>query len=163
MAGLGLAAVFAGLGRVAGMNTATRISAATLFSVWAAICGLLGVLLTGLWAFTDHRFAHMNENLLVFHPLWLVLIVALPLSLRGPDTRAAVVTRTLLTINVALGAIALVLHAVGLSRQDNLGVLGLGVLPAAALLYVARRAVSAADSSAAGAIGDTTAAIATAT
>ena len=76
-------------------------------------------------AFTDHRFAHQNENLLIFHPLWLIVAVTLPMLFASG--RARVLTQRLLALFVALGAIALLIHVVGVSRQTNTAVRRAGV------------------------------------
>jgi hypothetical protein len=51
---------------------------------WALVAGLLGIVLAGLWAFTDHTAAHRNENLFLFNPVALGLVVLLPLLLFRP-------------------------------------------------------------------------------
>ena len=110
-----------------------RIAVATAAGVWAATCGILGVILTLLWTVTDHRFAHANENLLLFNPLWLVLAVTLPMFLsraRLPRT-----TRWLTQLVTYLTLIALIAHIIPLSRQDNLPLIGL-TLPVALALSV---------------------------
>jgi hypothetical protein len=114
-----------------------RVGAAIAFGLWAFIAGMLGSILTLLWTVTDHRFAYANENLLLFNPLWLVLAVLLPMFfLRG---RAPVLTRGLVIAVFGLAVVALAAHA-GLSKQDNLGVIGLALPVAAAALFVALRA-----------------------
>ncbi len=137
-AGAVLGILLAALGYAARKPGAGRVTAATVFAVWAAACGILGVLLTILWAWTDHRFAHSNENLLLFNPLWLILAVTLPMSvLRG---RATILSTRLLYLLTGLGVLALLAHAVGLSRQQNLAVIGLGLLPAIGLVVAMRQA-----------------------
>lgn len=137
-AGAVIALLFAWLGLAARRPGGLRVAAATVFTVWAAAAGILGLLLTALWTVTDHRFAHQNENLLLFNPLWVVLAVTLPMSvLRG---RAERLTNQLLIAICALSTLALAAHVVGLSRQSNLAVIGLGLLPALGLLFAARQA-----------------------
>lgn len=116
-----------------------RVTAAIVFGVWAAACGILGLLLTALWTVTDHRFAHYNENLLLFNPIWLVLAVTLPMFvLRRKASKATWRTLQFLTV---LAAIALVAHIVPLSQQNNLPVIGLALLPCFALAYVVARVI----------------------
>jgi hypothetical protein len=107
--------------------TAAVMTAAVMTGVWAAVCGILGVVLAYLWFGTDHRFAHSNENLLLFNPLWLALAVLLPMYVVRDRFRR--VTMWLLSATAVLALLALVIHA-GLSRQDNLPLVGLA-LPAA--------------------------------
>lgn len=134
--GVGIGVLFIVVGFAARESRAARIVAATLFSVWATICGLLGILLTLLWTVTDHRFAHQNENLLLFHPLWLILAVALPMTIvRRRDVGG---TTRWLSVFLAASALALLAH-VGVSQQMNLSVIGLALPPVAALWIVVRR------------------------
>jgi hypothetical protein len=127
-AGILLGALFAWLGlRATPARRRARLSAATVFAVWAGIVGILGVLLTALWTVTDHRFAYANENLLLFNPLWLVLAVTLPMTFSsGRAARISMVTTTIVT---SLAVIALFAH-LGISRQANLPIIGLGLPPA---------------------------------
>lgn len=110
--------------------------ASIIFAIWALVCGLLGCILTALWTLTDHRFAHYNENLLVFNPLWLLLIVLLPIYLRSG--RAAAATRVIVYLLAALSLLALLAHLVMLSRQVNLAIIGVALPPALALAYVVK-------------------------
>jgi hypothetical protein len=125
--------VLAGIFLVVGLR-GRGLAAPVLFSLWSVVAGLLGVVLTLLWAATDHRFAHSNENLLIFNPLWLILAVMLPRYLRSG--RAPAFTRRLTLALAALGVIALLSHLVFLSRQSNLAVIGLGLPPALAIALV---------------------------
>lgn len=137
LAGGVLAVLFATLGIAARGSRGARIATATVFSIWSALCGLLGVLVAVLWAFTDHRFAHANENLLLFNPFWLILAVTLPLTVaRG---RARPWTIRVLGVCVGLALLAMLLHVVGMSRQTNVPIVGLALLPALAMVVVVRR------------------------
>ena len=100
------------------------------------MAGLLGVLLTLLWTVTDHVFAHHNENLLLFNPLWLVLAVLIAITMWSG--RAARWTRLFALGLAGLSAIALLAHLVTLSSQVNLAVIGLALPPALAIAWVAR-------------------------
>jgi Domain of unknown function (DUF4105) len=138
IAGAIMAGAFAWLGVAARTPGAARVSAATVFSIWSVASGVLGVILTLLWTATDHRFARANENLLLFNPLWLVLAVTLPMTVLRE--RAVWVTNRLLLVVFALGGLALVAHLIGLSRQTNLPIIALGLLPAAGLIFATRQA-----------------------
>ncbi len=52
-----------------------RAAVLSLAALWSFIAGLAGVLLTGLWAFTDHIYSYRNENVLQLNPLSLVVAV----------------------------------------------------------------------------------------
>lgn len=140
LAGLVVAALLVWLGgspETPGKRIA-RIAGASLAAVWAVACGILGVILTLLWTVTDHRFAHQNENLLLFNPFWLVLVVALPVyMLRGGFPRT---TQWLVRAVALLSLVALAAHALTLSRQDNLPIIGLALPPALALAIIVERA-----------------------
>jgi hypothetical protein len=117
-------------------GTAIRVTTAVLFAAWSFIAGLLGVLLVLLWVATDHVFAYNNVNLLLFNPLWLALVVLVPLRFRsGRAARAtSVVTMTLAVASAA----ALLAHVVGLSSQSNLAIVALALPPAVALAIATR-------------------------
>lgn len=139
--GLGVAIVLAIVLALAPRARGWRIAAAILVSAWAAIAGILGLLLTLLWTVTDHVFAHSNASLLVFHPLWLVLAVLLPISIvRGRAERA---TRAIVGLTVAAAAVALVLRVTGFSAQQNLAVIWLALPSSFVIGAVAFRRQSA--------------------
>jgi hypothetical protein len=102
---------------------------------------VLGLLLTILWTLTDHVFAHRNENLLLFNPLWFVLAVLIAITMSSG--RAARWTRLFALGLAGLGVIALLAHLVTVSSQSNLAVIGLALPPALAIAWVsARRSAS---------------------
>jgi hypothetical protein len=53
-----------------------RIAFAGTTLLFSLFCGLSGLVMLGLWTFTDHVSAWHNENLLVFSPLCLMLLPA---------------------------------------------------------------------------------------
>lgn len=136
--GLVIGAAFLFLGtRSVEAGRALRVTTAVLLAVWALVAGLLGLALTLLWVATDHVFAHGNANLLVFNPLWLALVVMLPLMfMSGQATRGV---RLLTTIIASLCVLALMANVVGLTSQSNFAVVALGVPPALAIALAARR------------------------
>jgi hypothetical protein len=82
--GLTLALLLLVLGHLAGRNAVARSGAAGLGALWGVLAGGLGVVLAGLWAFTDHAAAYHNENLFQFNPLALPLVVLFPLLVYRP-------------------------------------------------------------------------------
>jgi hypothetical protein len=137
-AGLIVAALFVWLGTAAiAGGRGARIAAATLIGAWSLTAGLLGILLTLLWTVTDHVFAHQNENLLLFNPLWLVLaILAIAALARGQSGPWFSTWATGLAV---LATLAVVAHVVRVSGQQNLAVIGLALPPALAIAWVAAR------------------------
>jgi hypothetical protein len=144
LGGIGIAALITWLGFAAtSRRDWTRFAASVAISLWSLAAGLLGTILVLLWTVTDHVFAHRNENLLIFHPLWLALVVLGPVFLL--TGRAVGATRAVAQAILALAAIAFAAHFVGLSSQSNLPIIALGLPPALAVFAVtARRPVPAA-------------------
>jgi hypothetical protein len=136
--GLAIAALFAVVGwRAARGSARSRFAAGTLFSVWSFAAGVLGLILTLLWSVTDHKFAHRNENLLLFNPLWLILAVLAPMTaVKGRVSRA---TRWLTYLLAALALIALLLHLTGLSREANAEIIAFALPPILALSWAVHR------------------------
>ena len=84
-AGIGFAIVLLMLLRPQAGPVARR-TGATLAATFWLVCGLGGLVLAGLWAGTDHVAAWGNENLLLFNPLVLILLLASPALWRGVQT-----------------------------------------------------------------------------
>ncbi|HEU5304497.1 MAG TPA: DUF4105 domain-containing protein [Gemmatimonadales bacterium] len=53
-----------GAGRASKGNRAARLGLVVGSAVWALVVGIAGLVVAGLWAFTDHAAAYRNENLL---------------------------------------------------------------------------------------------------
>lgn len=139
LAGVLVAAVILAIARAAARGSAVaRIGGGVLLALYSFIVGILGLVLTALWTVTNHRFAWYNENLLLLNPIWLALTVLAPLWLvKG---RAPGGARSVATTVAALSGAALLLHAVGLSRQDNFAIIGLTLPPALACGWAMHRA-----------------------
>jgi hypothetical protein len=101
--GLGLAGLVLALGHFAAARPAARAGLAGLGAVWALTAGVLGVVLAGLWLFTDHAAAYRNENLFHFNPLALPLTVLFPLLLYRPGR----IQRWALAVASAVAALSL--------------------------------------------------------
>ena len=61
------------LGRSGGHHPSARVCLGAATSVLGGIWGLLGLILVCFWAFTNHRVAHANANILQFAPWAIVL------------------------------------------------------------------------------------------
>jgi hypothetical protein len=70
---------------------------------WSLIAGLAGIVMAGLWWFTDHTMSACNENLLQMNPISLALLPLLPGAIRG---RGDPKWRSRLSLGIALLAAA---------------------------------------------------------
>jgi hypothetical protein len=80
--GLGLAAgaALVLLGQRSAASRWLRRGFFGLGAVWTLAVGVLGIILAGLWALTDHRTSFCNENLFLLNPLALVVAVGMAMS-----------------------------------------------------------------------------------
>jgi hypothetical protein len=152
LVGLGLGGVLATLGWVAGGSgagagsgrggaVAARVALGALAALVGLVVGLLGWALVLLWAFTNHKVAHGNANILQFAPFALVLAVlgvavamgqAASREARGaacsgpknqrPSARAATVVAAAAAALSLLGLAAKLLPGID---QDNLAFIAL--------------------------------------
>ena len=60
-----------------GLWKLTAGGALALAALWSVIAGIGGIVLWGLWAFTDHLYSYRNENVLQLTPLSLILAALL--------------------------------------------------------------------------------------
>jgi hypothetical protein len=94
-AGLVLGGAIYGLASRARQPTSAGRGFLVLTWVWVAVMAVAGLVLTGLWALTDHAAAYHNENILQLNILALPLLVLLPGFVRRRS-------RARLTIAIAL-------------------------------------------------------------
>ena len=83
LTGATLGAVAVVLGGAARRRRAGRMGLGVLAVLWGVVAGTSGIVLAGLWAFTDHEMAYRNENLFQVNPVILALAVLVPLGLAG--------------------------------------------------------------------------------
>ncbi|MBA3317659.1 MAG: DUF4105 domain-containing protein [Gemmatimonadales bacterium] len=107
--GGGIGTLAAGLGVVGRRSRAGRLGLAAVALLWGVVAGLSGIVLAGLWAFTDHAMAYRNENLFQVNPLVLGLALLVPWWLAGSDRARRRVA--------GLALVAAVLSVVGLAVQ----------------------------------------------
>jgi hypothetical protein len=93
---------------------------------WGSLAGLAGVVLAGLWGFTDHVMAYRNENLFQANPLALALVVLVPLGLAGSG-RAGRWGRVLAVGLAALSLLGFVLQVLPGVDQVNGPVIALAL------------------------------------
>lgn len=78
---------------------AARWTFGTLATLLSLACGAGGLVLAGLWVFTEHQSAWRNENILLLNPLCLLLVPTWLASFRAnwrPSPRAVVIGWTIL-------------------------------------------------------------------
>ena len=81
--GVAVAAGTIGLARAGTTSAAARRGFTVVSGGWTLLAGIFGLVLAGLWAFTDHAAAYQNENLFQLNPLQLLLF---PLLLRSASS-----------------------------------------------------------------------------
>jgi len=120
--------IYLGIGLVLGsailvltaMAQHSRLARAGLTAVsgtWALMVGMVGLVLAGLWGFTDHTAAYNNENLLQANLLAVPLLWLVPKAARGsPIGRRALV---LAAIVAGLSQLGLVLKLLPAFYQVN--------------------------------------------
>ena len=126
--GLAVAVLLGALARGASAGKrAARIGFATLATIWAALNGILGVILIVGWTATRHVFMARNENLLQFDVLSLALAVVLPLAIAR--ARAVRLARTLSIVVAAIAFFGFAMQILPWFKQVNGEVIAL-TLPA---------------------------------
>lgn len=128
---LGVGVLVGALGLLLGWMGNTRRWARTVFAMlgtlWYLVLGLGGIILLGLWGFTDHWVTYRNENVMQFNLLALPLVVLLPLALRrGGKTARAARRASAVVALVSLGG--LLLKILPVFYQVNLETIAL-ILP----------------------------------
>ena len=118
LVGLLIGGVLLLLGRHAGSRRWAGYAFGGVASLWALLTGTAGLILMGLWLFTDHTAAYRNENLLHFSPLALALVVLVPLAAVG-NRRVAALTLRLALVVAALSALGLILKVLPGMDQVN--------------------------------------------
>ncbi|MBK7013412.1 MAG: hypothetical protein IPH43_12845 [Xanthomonadales bacterium] len=108
---------------------------------YSLLCGLIGLVLLGLWGFTEHQAAWRNENLLIFSPLCLLMLGAWWRSAR-PGMGMSRFSRVLAPAIAVIAAFALFSKILANFPQANLHWILL-ILPGH--LALARAALERAD------------------
>lgn len=106
---------------------AARTGFAMLATLWYLVLGVGGVILIGLWAFTDHEVAYRNENVLQFNLLALPLVVLVPLAVRRREWAERAALRWAVVI-AGISFVGLLLKALPMFDQVNLQLITL-ILP----------------------------------
>jgi hypothetical protein len=126
LVGTVIGALAAALGSLARRRAAARLGLGIVGVLWGSLAGLGGVVLAGLWAFTDHAMAYRNENLFQVNPLVLALAVLVPLALAGSG-RAGRWARALALGLAALSLLGFVVQVLPSMDQVNGQVIALAL------------------------------------
>lgn len=97
---------------------AARVAFTVVGTAWAVIAGTLGVVLLGLWLFTDHVTSYRNENLFFLSPLLVPLIGLIPAA-AGRGIRARPLAFQLSVAVAAISLLGLVLKLLPALDQWN--------------------------------------------
>ncbi len=119
-------------------RAAVRVVATVTASLWALAAGVAGVVMAGLWLFTNHWIAYGNENLFFATPLALVLAVSLPFAVRGARS-AGRVSLWLAGAVVTLSLLGFVLQILPWFDQVNGPIIALALPPNLALGWLVLR------------------------
>ncbi len=105
LGGVTMAMLFLALEKAARRHRLARFAFAGLTGFWSFVIGMGGMILTGIWLFTDHFDAAYNENLFFVTPLALPLTILLPLAVygRGFAARPALVLCQLVAGSALIG------------------------------------------------------------
>ena len=136
-AGLAIAALIA-LPMLRPASTMARVAATVTASLWALVTGASGLVLAGLWLFTNHWIAYRNENLFFANPVALLLAVTLPLAALG--VRGAMrLSLGLAGVVAALSLLGFVLQVLPWLDQVNGPIIALALPPNLALGWMVLR------------------------
>ncbi len=103
-------------------RTAARWVLGVAGSAWGLVNGVLGLIVLGLWLFTDHEFAWRNENVLQVSPIALAFVVMVPRAvIRGGSKWATRLAGFL----AGLSLLGLLVHVLPITRQANLAIIAL--------------------------------------
>jgi len=97
-------------------------------TTWSVVAGTLGVVLLGLWLFTDHQTSYRNENLFFLSPLLVPLIGLVPAA-AGRGVRARPLAFRVAVVVVVLSVVGFLVQALPGFYQANGEIIALA-LPA---------------------------------
>ncbi|HEX6372940.1 MAG TPA: DUF4105 domain-containing protein [Longimicrobium sp.] len=131
-------------GMSAPRSALARMTYAAVSALWLLFAGTAGVMLVGLWVFTNHQIAYRNENLLQLSPLALPLVLLVPCVAYG--ARWAARPAWLLTAAVAaLSVLGFVMQILPGLDQRNAQIITLALPINLALAWTVRRLADRAD------------------
>lgn len=113
-----------GLARLGGTRSWAQLSFMTMGTFWYLLIGVGGLILIGLWAFTDHVVTSRNENILQFNLLALPLVALLPIGIRRGGNRGRVALGLAIVV-AAISMLGLLMKLLPWFHQVNLQVIAL--------------------------------------
>jgi hypothetical protein len=116
--GIAAGALLLLLGRAARRAAAARIGFGVVTSLLGLIAGLLGLILVFFWAFTNHKVAYGNANILQLAP-WLVVLSVYGIGVASGSPKAVRRAARLAFFAVILSASGIVAKALPGRGQDN--------------------------------------------
>lgn len=134
-----LGVFFALLGYLCVLRRKTaRLLLALLGGLWCLLSALIGTTLFIIWFFTEHRFGHLNENLLQFNPLSLLLAGCFfTLLMCG---RLPKVSVKILYAVTGLSLLGLVIQIIPIFHQVNAEIIALALPTHLGLFWAVRTA-----------------------
>jgi hypothetical protein len=109
---------FALLGRIARRRTSARVLLGGATAMLGGVWGLLGLILVCMWAFTNHKVAYANANILQFAP-WAVVFLGYGVGVMMGRPGAMRAARRLALSVVVFSALGIVCKALPGLNQDN--------------------------------------------
>jgi hypothetical protein len=106
------------LGRLARRFLVARIALGSAVSAVGGCLGLLGMVLVCLWAFTNHRAAHANANIMQLAP-WAVVLLAYGIGVARGRPRAVRRSRFFVLLAAGFSVLGIVCKALPGANQDS--------------------------------------------
>ena len=117
--GFGLGAVLLLAGHLGRRHAGARIALGCIAFLLGTVAGLIGLIMTCLWAFTDHRVAYANANILQFPP-WLIAFMVYGIRVALGRARSIARARILALCAVVICVAGIACKALPGLNQDNL-------------------------------------------
>ncbi len=116
--GLAIGGALSLLGHLGKRRASARVLLGCATSLLGLVFGLIGLILVGFWAFTNHRFAWANANILQFAP-WVVVLFGFGFGVMLGRPRATRRASIVALSAVASSAMGILCKALPGLNQDN--------------------------------------------
>lgn len=118
LVGLAAGALLFFLGRASGRSAPARVVLGAITALLGLVIGLLGWILVFLWAFTNHKVAYANANILQLAP-WAVLLAVYGIGVARGSAGAARAAALIAVSAVTASALGILAKALPGLNQDN--------------------------------------------